>query len=150
MKKGQVQLAVLLSGSLMQVTAQAAPMLSDLARHPQTASVFNALIAHQHLPSWIRKGGVESPMQQVTLKGETYQVYTACQPHNCAQQKFALLYSPKHQQMSGLWLRNDEKNQRETLRWLNLNNALSIDGKTVLYAAMTGSLDNHPTAFNYQ
>ena len=27
--------------------------------------------------------------------------------------------------------------------------AESIDGRTILYAALTGSLDNHPQAFNY-
>ena len=27
---------------------------------------------------------------------------------------------------------------------------VSIDGKTVLFAALSGSLDNHPDAFNYQ
>lgn len=126
------------------------PRLSDIVNDPATAKPFAALIAHQHLPSWVKQGGVESPMQQVTLNGEPYQVYSACQPHHCGQQKFALLYSPRHQHMSGLWLRSDEDGKRETLQWLKISDDLSIDGKTVLYAALTGSLENHPAAFNYQ
>ncbi|MFM2591328.1 hypothetical protein AAFX19_00010 (plasmid) [Vibrio harveyi] len=34
--------------------------------------------------------------------------------------------------------------------WLNVNDALSIDGKTVLFAALTGSLENHPDGFNFK
>lgn len=33
---------------------------------------------------------------------------------------------------------------------LNISDELSIDGKTILYAALTGSLDNHPDAFNFK
>ncbi|EOQ1650832.1 Ivy family C-type lysozyme inhibitor, partial [Escherichia coli] len=36
------------------------------------------------------------------------------------------------------------------LTWLNVNDALSIDGKTVLFAALTGSLENHPDGFNFK
>lgn len=43
----------------------------------------------------------------------------------------------------------DEKTSQENLTWLNVSNALSIDGKTVLFAALSGSLENHPDAFNY-
>ena len=136
---------LLLSGYTLADT----PRLSDIVNAPATAKSFAALIAHQPLPSWVKQGGVESPMQQVTLNGELYQVYSACQPHHCGQQKFALLYSPRHQRMSGLWLRSDEDGKRETLQWLKISDDLSIDGKTVLYAALTGSLENHPAAFNY-
>ncbi|UMX74970.1 hypothetical protein MJ559_08690 [Klebsiella pneumoniae] len=43
-----------------------------------------------------------------------------------------------------------KKTDQEKLTWLNVSDALSIDGKTVLFAALSGSLDNHPDAFNYQ
>ncbi len=51
--------------------------------------------------------------------------------------------------MSGVYSVVDEKTDREA-DWLNVSDALSIDGKTVLFAALSGSLDNHPDAFNYQ
>ncbi|HFU4245985.1 TPA: hypothetical protein ACH5ZM_003785, partial [Escherichia coli] len=38
----------------------------------------------------------------------------------------------------------------QKLTWLNVNDALSIDGKTVLFAALTGSLENHPDGFNFK
>ncbi|MBS0908973.1 Ivy family c-type lysozyme inhibitor [Tatumella sp. JGM118] len=125
------------------------PTLSSLVASQQGGSAFSKLIAHQHLPDWIIKGGVESPMQQVTLKGVTYQVYSACKPHDCASENFALIYSPADNTMSGLFARNNEARHREELQWLNISDALSIDGKTVLYAALSGSLANHPQAFNY-
>lgn len=51
--------------------------------------------------------------------------------------------------MSGVYSVVDEKPTREADP-LNVSDALSIDGKTVLFAALSGSLDNHPDAFNYQ
>ena len=39
----------------------------------------------------------------------------------------------------------------EKLTWLNIGGGSeSIDGRTILYAALTGSLENHPDAFNYK
>ncbi|WP_244968398.1 Ivy family c-type lysozyme inhibitor [Rosenbergiella australiborealis] len=125
------------------------PMFSDLINTPEGGKALNALISHQSLPRWIKTGGVESPAKTVVLKGNSYQVYTVCKPHNCGNQQFAVLYSAKLKQMSGLYLQNNEKSHRETLQWLNISDELSIDGKTVLYAALSGSLDNHPDAFNY-
>ena len=122
---------------------------SDLVKTQEGGKALTALIRHQNLPNWIKSGGVESPAQTVTVKGNDYQVYAICKPHNCANQQFAVLYSAKLQQMSGLYLQTNEKSHRETLQWLNVSDELSIDGKTILYAATTGSLANHPKAFNY-
>lgn len=51
--------------------------------------------------------------------------------------------------MMGVFSTVDEKTSREKLTWLNVSDELSIDGKTVLFAALSGSLQNHPDAFNY-
>ncbi|HBC5886972.1 TPA: C-lysozyme inhibitor, partial [Escherichia coli] len=56
----------------------------------------------------------------------------------------------KSNQMTGLFSTIDEKTSQEKLTWLNVNDALSIDGKTVLFAALTGSLENHPDGFNFK
>jgi len=122
---------------------------SDLVKTPEGGKALTALTRHQNLPNWIKTGGVESPAQTVTVKGNDYQVYAICKPHNCGNQQFAVLYSAKLKQMSGLYLQTNEKSHRETLQWLNVSDELSIDGKTILYAATTGSLANHPKAFNY-
>lgn len=52
--------------------------------------------------------------------------------------------------MTGLFSRVNEHSGNETLQWLNIPDELSINGKTVLYAALTGSLDNHPNNFNFK
>lgn len=41
--------------------------------------------------------------------------------------------------MTGLFSTIDEKTSQEKLTGLNVNDALSIDGKTVLFAALTGN-----------
>ncbi len=139
----------LLMAIALPVAAQPLPGLSSLTHSQEGGKAFSRLIAGQHLPGWIKKGGVETPMQEVTLNGRAWQVYYACKPHNCAADRFALLYSPADNSMSGLWVRSDEKRHKEQLQWLNISDSLSIDGKTVLYAAVTGSLENHPHDFNY-
>ncbi|WP_232461559.1 Ivy family c-type lysozyme inhibitor [Tatumella citrea] len=141
--------AVLLSATALPVVAQPLPGLSSLLQSQQGRIAFSQLIAGQHLPGWIKKGGVETPMQEVTLDGTTYQLYYSCKPHDCAADRFALIYSPADNSMSGLWSRVDEKNHKEQLRWLNISDKFSVDGKTVLYAAISGSLANHPHDFNY-
>lgn len=65
---------------------------------------------------------------------------SACKPHDCGSQRIAVMWSEKSNQMTGLFSTIDEKTSQEKLTWLNVNDALSIDGKTVLFAALTGSL----------
>ena len=52
--------------------------------------------------------------------------------------------------MAGLFSTVDENTSQEKLTWLNVDDALSIDGKTVLFAALSGSLENHPNGFNFK
>ncbi|EGA4345108.1 Ivy family C-type lysozyme inhibitor, partial [Escherichia coli] len=100
--------------------------------------------------AWVMKGGTYTPAQTVTLGDETYQVMSACKPHDCGSQRIAVMWSEKSNQMTGLFSTIDEKTSQEKLTWLNVNDALSIDGKTVLFAALTGSLENHPDGFNFK
>ncbi|MGL5500582.1 MAG: Ivy family C-type lysozyme inhibitor, partial [Plesiomonas shigelloides] len=50
----------------------------------------------------------------------------------------------------GVLSRSNEDGTAQQLTWLNVSDDLSIDGKTVLFAALSGSLANHPDSFNYQ
>jgi len=52
--------------------------------------------------------------------------------------------------MAGVYSTVKEQSGAERLVWMNAGDKLSIDGKTVLFAALTGSLENHPDAFNYK
>ena len=109
--------------------------ISSLAKGETTKAAFNQMVQGHKLPAWVMKGGTYTPAQTVTLGDETYQVMSACKPHDCGSQRIAVMWSEK-------------SNQK--LTWLNVNDALSIDGKTVLFAALTGSLENHPDGFNFK
>ncbi len=97
------------------------------------------MVQGHKLPARVMKGGTYTPAQTVTLGDETYQVMSACKPHDCGSQRIAVMWSEKSNQMTGLFSTIDEKTSQEKLTWLNVNDALSIDGKTVLFAALTGS-----------
>lgn len=128
--------------------AQAELTVSDLARQPESKAAFSAMVKKQTLPEWVTKGGTASPAKQVSLNGTTWQVVSACKPHDCAAERIAVLWSPEKKSMAGLFSTVDEAKSSEQLNWLSISDELSIDGKTVLYAALSGSLENHPDAFN--
>jgi hypothetical protein len=129
--------------------AQSDINLSTLAKDDATKAAYSQMVEGNKLPAWINKGGTSSPTQTVKLGGESYQVLSACKPHDCSAERIAVLWSEKSQQMMGVFSTVDEKTSREKLTWLNVSDELSIDGKTVLFAALSGSLQNHPDAFNY-
>ena len=132
------------------VLAQSDATLTSLAKDNATKAAFSQMVKGHKLPAWVSSGGTGSPAQTVKLGSESWQVLSACKPHNCASERIAVIWSEKSKQMSGVFSVVDEKTAQEKLTWLNVNDALSIDGKTVLYAALSGSLENHPDAFNYQ
>ena len=131
------------------VMAQSDVTLNSLAHDAATRASFNQMVKGHQLPAWVTTGGTGSPAQTVKLGSESWQVLSACKPHDCAAERFAVLWSKKSGQMSGLYSAVDEKTAQETLTWLNVGDERSIDGKTVLFAALSGSLENHPDAFNY-
>lgn len=123
--------------------------ISSLAKGETTKAAFNQMVQGHKLPARVMKGGTYTPAQTVTLGDETYQVMSACKPHDCGSQRIAVMWSEKSNQMTGLFSTIDENVARET-DWLNVNDALSIDGKTVLFAALTKRLENHPDGFNFK
>lgn len=136
---------------LMSAGAFAADNLtvSDLATNKDSKAAFSKMVKGHKLPAWVSKGGTSTPAKTVKIGDTEYQVLSACKPHNCSAERVAVLWSEKSQTMSGLFSAVNEKSDKETLTWLNVGDALSIDGKTVLYSALSGSLENHPDAFNF-
>ncbi|STV90190.1 lysozyme inhibitor [Klebsiella michiganensis] len=110
--------------------AQADMTLDGLAKKEPAA--FSQMVKGRTLPAWIKSGGTGSPARTVKLGAEVYQVFSVCKPHDCAAERFAVLWSEKSGQMSGLYSAVDEKTAQETLTWLNVSDERSIDGKTVL------------------
>lgn len=123
--------------------------VSDLATNKDSKAAFSKMVKGHKLPAWVSKGGTSTPAKTVKIGDTEYQVLSACKPHNCSAERVAVLWSEKSQTMSGLFSAVNEKSDKETLTWLNVGDALSIDGKTVLYSALSGSLENHPDAFNF-
>lgn len=145
--------AITAAAALMIATsalAQSDLTIASLAKADSSKTAFKQMVKGHTLPAWVSKGGTFTPAKTVTLGGESWQVLSACKPHDCGSERIAVLWSEKTQQMTGVFSTIDEKTSQEKLSWLNINDALSIDGKTVLFAALSGSLENHPDAFNYQ
>ena len=136
---------------LMSSGAMAADSLTlhDLATNKDSKAAFARMVKGHSLPAWVSKGGTSTPAKTVKLGDVEYQVLSACKPHDCAAERVAVLWSEKSQTMSGVFSTVSDKSAKESLTWLNVGDALSIDGKTVLYSALSGSLENHPDAFNF-
>lgn len=146
----KISMAVLLLASVGACAQDDMLTVSGLANGANTKATFATMTKGHHLPEWVRKGGTASPAKTVSLGGETWQVLTACKPHNCAAERVAILWSKEKKTMTGVFSTLNATRSEENLVWMNVSDALSIDGKTVLYAALSGSLDNHPDAFNYK
>ncbi|MEB7538546.1 Ivy family c-type lysozyme inhibitor [Pantoea anthophila] len=123
--------------------------IASLAAQPSTKTAFKKLAGKMALPVWVTQGGVNSKNEKVVIKGKTYIVLNACKPHDCSSESMALLYNPDTKTMAGVLSSENEEDHTQTLRWLNIPDELEIDGKTVLYASLSGSLSNHPSLFNY-
>lgn len=126
------------------------PTLADLGQDAALTAAFDKMAEGQDIPDWVRGNAVSSPAGKAAFDGRDYLVLSGCQNDDCAANQIALLYQPESGEMYGLIATGDPAGQQE-LRWLNIGgNAESIDGRTILYAATTGSLANHPEAFDYR
>lgn len=150
MKKTLIALFISFAGLATSAYAQDELTISKLAVDQDTKAEFQKMAANQHLPKWVTQGGTDSQGQKVNIAGNQYLVLTSCKPHDCGSQRIAVLYATATKKIAGVFSTVDEKTGNEKLQWLNIPDDLSIDGKTVLFAALTGSLDNHPDSFNFK
>lgn len=130
--------------------AQSDLRLSEFATQNASKTAFSKMIKNYDLPAWVGQGGTGPEVKDVTIDNAPWQVFSACKPHDCASESVAILWSEKTKTLAGVFSVIDEKTSQEKLTWMNISDELSIDGKTILYAALTGSLDNHPDAFNFK
>lgn len=123
----------------------------DIASDPAAAAAFKAMAKGHTLPDWINGKTVESPGNEVTFGGDKVYVMSACKQHDCGSERIAVMYDPGRKIMYGVLLSADPATRAEKLTWMKLGGGNeSIDGRTILYAALTGSLENHPDAFDYR
>lgn len=147
MKKTLIALFFTLSGFSACSYAQDELTVSRLAVNQETKTQFQKMTTNTQLPKWVTQGGTDSQTKKIEINGKPYLVLVSCKPHDCASQRIAVLYATETKQLAGVFSSTDENGTNEKLQWLNIPDDLSIDGKTILFAALTGSLDNHPDSF---
>jgi len=129
--------------------AAAGLTLADLGKDPGLTAAFEKMAEGHQLPAWLREGAVISPSQIVGFGGRQYLAMTACQQHDCAANRIAVLYAPDGGPAYGVLAVRDGEGA-ELLTWLGMaGGPETIDGRTILYAALSGSLANHPQDFTY-
>lgn len=128
----------------------ALPTLAQLDKDQSMTAAFDAMTVNRTAPDWLRKAAVTSPTHEVGFDGKSWLAMSACKAHDCGAHKIAVIYDPKANVMYGVLSDSSEDAAEEKLTWLNMGGgAETIDGRTILYAALTGSLENHPKGFDY-
>ncbi|MFT9014522.1 MAG: Ivy family c-type lysozyme inhibitor [Acetobacter sp.] len=119
--------------------------LSSYLNDPVWTKRFDSMFGKTAKPSWL-KSATESEAVSVVMDGKPYTVLLACKKHDCANHQIAVLFD--NRAIYGLRFETADNSKKEELTWLNIGGGTeSIDGKTILYAAITGSLYNHPEMF---
>ncbi|KAA5928570.1 MULTISPECIES: Ivy family c-type lysozyme inhibitor [Pantoea] len=138
MNKGLI--VAVLAGMPMLVDAATQTYLSDFIMNKQTSQAYHQLIAGHDFPSWVKQGGTSTPANTITIKGETWQLLSGCKPHNCPAQSIALLYSPEKGVIHGVYSDYDQKSERQTLTWLNLDPTDDAGMRKILFNRLNGDL----------
>lgn len=126
------------------------PSLADLKTDSAMSAAFDKMAGEQKIPDWVKTKAVTAPGQIVGFGGRDYLAMTACEQHLCGPHQIAVLYDADRGVMYGVLAKSDPESAREELIWLNIGGGPeSIDGKTLLYAALSGSVANHPEDFHY-
>ncbi|MFT8655772.1 MAG: Ivy family c-type lysozyme inhibitor [Acetobacter papayae] len=136
--------ALMLSAPL--AMAEDAPRTLSVDMQDATfAKRVGALFGKVEQPGWLKRATESAPVE-VTMDGKPYTVLLSCKQHDCRNHQFVLMFNDKT--MYGLRFETKDNSPQEELTWLNIGGGPeSIDGKTILYAAITGSLYNHRAAF---
>lgn len=131
--------------------AQSEIDLQSMLANQVSAKTFEKMFGDVAQPEWIAENAVTTPAMLASIKGEAYTVIYACEQNNCAAEQLAVMVNNTGDKMYGVLSSSNEEDNTQNLTWLNIGDAdESIDGKTILFAALTGSLANHPDAFNYK
>lgn len=126
------------------------PTLAQLDKDQAMTAAFDAMTVNRTAPDWLKAAAVTSPTHQVGFDGKSWLAMSSCKQHDCAAHRIAVIYDPKANVMYGLLSDSSDDGADEKLTWLNMGGgAETIDGRTILYAALTGSLENHPKGFDY-
>lgn len=139
---------LLLVTSLTATAGPSLPALWDFTASKDTKALWHKLTGKAALPGWVKNGGTGGASYNVKLDGKKYVVMSGCKPHDCAAESIAVLYSPRNKEAHALYSSRGEKAGHEKLTWLNVDEDGMVDERTILFAKITGSLDNHPDWYN--
>ena len=80
--------------------------LFDRLEQPAYARSWAAMLGDQrHLPYWLvnkAKGSTQGAGKQVVIEGRDAEVYGACQPHNCSDSRFMVMFTDRGTQAKGV------------------------------------------------
>lgn len=133
-------IVAVLAGMPMLVDAVTQTYLYDFIMNKQTSQAYHQLIAGHDFPAWVKQGGTSTPADTITIKGETWQLLSGCKPHNCPAQSIAILYSPEKGEIHGVYSDYDQKSERQTLTWLNLDPTDDAGMRKILFNRLNGDL----------
>ena len=148
MKKACFALLFCLIGFSPLTFAQNTPTTEEQATGLTDLKALRKMAGGQTLPRWVYEGGTRLNTNHVTISGITYDILRTCKPHHCGAEVIAVLVSPKTGRMSAVLSKSPPNKNTEKLTWYHLPSEGAIDLKTVLYASVTGSLENHPNLFH--
>ncbi len=143
-----VGIVMAVAGLFSSAHAQDALTVKDLASGGGTKDVFQKMVGSKILPNWVYKGGVDSPVEDIDMHGRRYFVFVSCKPHQCASESIAVLFTPGSKEMIGAFLVSDGDKLEQRILWLTSSVEPSIEEKMVLFAALTGSLENDQEHLN--
>ena len=74
-----------------------APYLFTILENPAYRASWNALLASASPPPWLAEfsrtnNGVTGPAEFVTVNKRFYEIFLVCKPHDCADNKFAVMF----------------------------------------------------------
>jgi len=116
------------------------PYLFEFIANKETGRAYRTLIAKQKLPDWVKDGGTSTPANEVTIKGVRYLALSGCKPHNCPAQSIAVLYAIDKGDIHGVYSEYDMTNDRQTLKWMNIDPIDSDSMRGVLFSRLGGNV----------
>lgn len=111
---------------------------SEMAQKPVFSTAYRSMAA---LPAWVRTGrGTASPTLTQTIEGKPYLVGHLCEPHNCAQNQFEVVFSENGKQAWGLL----SSRRGKTLYQMPFGNPDDAVLAVMTQAYATNNPDNEP------
>jgi hypothetical protein len=88
--------------------AQDGPFLFDVLLKPSYRAAWDKLMQElKPTPAWLVQfarnfDGVAGPMKPATVEGKAYELYFVCKPHDCAANKFEVMFEGAYKRAYGL------------------------------------------------